>query len=247
MSSASTVIVTGGSRGLGADIIEALLNLEYRIATCSRSKSDTISEFEHRFGPDRFLWLDTEIGIEDQEERFVNAVVDWSGPRSLLGLVNNAGIAGEGILATFPSIDIERIIRVNLLGSLRMSRLVARQLLSQGSGGRIINISSIIGQRGYTGLSAYSASKAGMDGMTRSLARELGRRQITVNSIAPGYLETEMSSTLSARQRDQIINRTPLKRLGTTDDIAPLVGFLLSDNARFITGQTIVVDGGITC
>ena len=108
-------------------------------------------------------------------------------------------------------------------------------------------MSSIIGSRGYNGLAAYSASKAGLDGLTRALARELGRRQITVNSVAPGYLSTEMSSTLTTSQRSQIVNRTPLARLGTEDDVVGLILFLLSDEASFITGQTIMVDGGMNC
>ena len=153
----------------------------------------------------------------------------------------------DGILATFPNVETERIVDVNLLGTIRMSRLALRKMLADGTPGRIVNISSIIGSRGYTGLGAYSASKAGIDGLSRALAREVGRRGITVNSVAPGYLETEMSEGLAGRQRRQIVNRTPLKRLGTAADVAPLVRFLLSDEAAFITGQTIIVDGGITC
>jgi len=109
--------------------------------------------------------------------------------------VNNAGIAGEWILATYPNVNTEEILRVNLLGSIRMARLTLRTLLSARTSGRIINISSIIGTRGYTGLAAYSASKAGI-GLTRALAREVGARQITVNSVAPGYLDTGMSASL---------------------------------------------------
>jgi 3-oxoacyl-[acyl-carrier protein] reductase len=128
-----------------------------------------------------------------------------------------------------------------------MARSALRHLLRFNSGGRLINISSIIGLRGYTGLSAYSASKAGMDGFTRSLAREVGRRGITVNSVAPGYVETEMSSTLGPAQIAQIVRRTPLGRLATPEDVADAVLFLLSDQAGFITGQTLTIDGGITC
>ena len=152
----------------------------------------------------------------------------------------------EGILATFPNVDSARILEVNLIGALRLARLATRHMLSRSGPGRIINISSIIGSRGYTGLAAYSASKAGLDGLTRALAREIGRRGITVNSLSPGYLETEMSSILGQRQRQQIINRTPLGRLGKVEDVVPVLRFLLSEGARFITGQTLIVDGGIT-
>ena len=161
--------------------------------------------------------------------------------------MNNAGIAGEGILATFPTKDCEQIISVNLMSAMRLSRLALRVLLSSPVGGRIINISSIVGLRGYTGLAAYSASKAGMDGLTRALAREVGRRRITVNSVAPGYFETAISASLGEAQRRQIVNRTPLGRLGVVSDITPLITFLLGEEAGFITGQTLVVDGGISC
>ena len=113
--------------------------------------------------------------------------------------------------------------------------------------GRIINISSIVGLSGYRGLSVYSATKAGLDGFTRSLARELGARNITVNSVAPGYLTTEMTEELDSRQTRQIVGRTPLGRLGSPEDVAKVVAFIASDNASFITGQVIVVDGGISC
>ena len=173
--------------------------------------------------------------------------MEWIGQRQLYGLVNNAAIAGEGILATYPTRDCERIIAINLTSAIRMSRLALRVLLASPAGGRIVNISSIVGGRGYTGLAAYSASKAGLDGLTRSLAREVGRRRITVNSVAPGYLETALSASLAEPQRRQIVNRTPLGRLGAVSDVVPLVTFLLGDEAGFITGQTLVVDGGISC
>jgi 3-oxoacyl-[acyl-carrier protein] reductase len=172
--------------------------------------------------------------------------MQWKQSDPLYALVNNAAIAGEGILATFPNVDSERILSINLISALRLTRLALRVLLAQNRKGRVINISSIVGLRGYTGLAAYSASKAGLDGMTRALAREVGRRGVTVNSVAPGYLTTELSASLREDQRRQIINRTPLGRLGEAADVVPAIRFLLSDGADFVTGQTLVVDGGIS-
>lgn len=240
------VIVTGGARGLGLGLVEDLLAQGYAVATCSRKTNPRVEEIA-RQEPERFFWRACQIGVEAEEETFFNAVVDWLGERALYGLVNNAGVAGEGILATYPAVDIERILDVNLVGALRLSRLFLRVMLSRNWKGRLINITSIIGSRGYTGLAAYAASKAGLDGATRALAREVGRREITVNSVAPGYLETEMSASLGDAQRQQIVRRTPLGRLGTVADVVPLVRFLLSEEARFMTGQTLIVDGGITC
>jgi 3-oxoacyl-[acyl-carrier protein] reductase len=241
------VIVTGGSRGLGLAVVESLLQVGYRVATCSRRATAEVDRLSAARNADgSFTWLEAEVGSEDSEARFFQSVMDWAGADGLYALVNNAAITGEGILASFPNADSRRILEVNLLGCLRLARLSLRVLLRQRSAGRIVNVSSIVGLRGYTGLTAYAASKAGLDGITRTLARENGRRGITVNSVAPGYLETDLSSTLLPHQRAQIINRTPLGRLGTVADVAPVVRFLLSDEAAFITGQTIIVDGGIS-
>jgi 3-oxoacyl-[acyl-carrier protein] reductase len=244
---AKTIIVTGGSRGLGLALVRDLLARGYRVASCGRTTSSEIVALrdDERHGPN-LCWLECGIGREQEESAFFRAVIAWCGRASLFGLVNNAGIAGEGILATFPNVDTQRIVEVNLLGAIRMSRLASQVLLASPRGGRIINISSIIATRGYTGLAAYSASKAGLEGLTRSLARELGRRSITVNSVAPGYFESGMSEGLGQEQRDQIVRRTPLGRLATVEDIVPIVGFLLSPESAFVTGQTIVVDGGLS-
>ena len=242
------LIVSGGSRGLGEAIVRRMLCRGYRVSTCSRSKTDFIDEMSaHPDYGERFFWSGCEVGVAAEVDRFVKDAVAWAGTDGLYGLVNNAAIAMAGILATFPNIESERILQVNLLGALQMARAVSQVLLRQNGGGRIINVSSIIGTRGYNGLAAYSASKAGLDGLTRALARELGRRQITVNSVSPGYLRTDMSSTLTSGQLAQIVNRTPLARLATEHDVVGLIIFLLGEEAAFITGQNIMVDGGISC
>lgn len=240
------VVITGGSRGIGAAAVRALLEEGYFVSTCSRAPTDHIRSLQAdpRLG-ERFHYEAFDLARIEEYESFLEACVARGGP--LYGLVNNAGIAGAGVLATFPLVDCERIIRVNLIGPLAMSRAAVRHFLRHRRGGRIINISSIIGSRGYTGLSAYSASKAGLDGLTRSLARELGRLGVTVNSIAPGYVRTDMSAALSQEDLQQIVRRTPLGRLGEVADTVGLLKFLLSEDAGFITGQVILVDGGLSC
>jgi 3-oxoacyl-[acyl-carrier protein] reductase len=242
------VVVTGGTRGLGLEIVKSLRSAGYAIATCGRKLTGELEALlaspAHK---EQLFWKKCEIGRERDEEEFFGEVLAGRGKRTFWGLVNNAGMTGEGILTTFPNVDSERILNVNLLGALRLARLALRVLLEDRTAGRIVNISSVIGSRGYSGLAAYSASKAGLDGLTRALAREVGRRGITVNAVAPGYLRTDMSASLSEQQLGQIIRRTPLSRLGTADDVTPAVTFLLSDEARFITGQTLIVDGGISC
>jgi 3-oxoacyl-[acyl-carrier protein] reductase len=240
-------LVTGGSRGLGLAIVRDLLASGYRVGTCSRKPSPELRHLlEQHSSGNSFYWKDCEIGDAKGEEAFFAGFMKWCGRQDFYALINNAGVAKEGILASFPNIESEHILNVNLLAALRFARLALQVFLKRTGPARIINISSIIAMRGYTGLAAYSASKGGLDAMTRSLAREVGRRQITVNSINPGYLETDMSKSLGREQRDQIVRRTPLNRLGTVADICPFVRFLLSDEGAFITGQTHIIDGGIS-
>jgi 3-oxoacyl-[acyl-carrier protein] reductase len=229
-------------------MIEGLLADGYRVSTCSRAKSDNIARLlsDPELGQ-RFFWGPCQVGEAEEVDGFVRDAVTWAGEDGIYGVINNAGIAQAGILASFPNVESEKILKINLLGAIQTARAVSQYLLMRPGGGRIINISSIIGTRGYNGLAAYSASKAGMDGLTRALARELGRRQITVNSVGPGYVKTEMSSTLNTAQLAQIVGRTPLGRLASADDVLGVIRFLLSDAAAMITGQTFLVDGGISC
>jgi 3-oxoacyl-[acyl-carrier protein] reductase len=243
MSSAPLLLLSGGSRGLGLAIARSLLAADYRIATFSRKPTPEVEQLRSQH-PDRLHYFPGDMSDSASLSGVVMTVEKKIGP--IDALINNAGIAYDGVLAGMPPDQIEKLIGVNLTGALLLSRLVIRRMLLRNAG-NIINISSIIGIRGYSGLAAYSASKAGMDGMTRALARELGGKQIRVNSIAPGYLETEMTRGLNEFQRDQIIRRTPLGRLGLPSDVVGVVLFLLSPASAFMTGQTLVVDGGVTC
>jgi len=235
-------VISGASRGLGAAIAAQLLERGHTVSGFARQRTSELEDLERRH-PDRILTGVLDITSTESLDSFLAKARGRLGP--IFGLVNNAATVQEGILATLPEIEIERMIAVNLTAALRLTRLCVRDML-QNASGRVINISSIVGLRGYNGLAVYSATKAALDGLTRSLAREVGCRGITANSIAPGYMKSQMSAGLSKAQHQQIIRRTPLGRLAEFADVVPLVFFLMSEEASFITSQTICVDGGIT-
>jgi 3-oxoacyl-[acyl-carrier protein] reductase len=234
------IVLSGGSRGLGLAIVRDLLEAGYSVATFSRSRTDEVDELAAH---GNFLFGVVDVGQGEQLRRFLAEATERFGP--IYGLVNNAAVVQQGILATLPEVEIERMLRVDLEAAIKLTRLCLKDMLYHARG-RIVNISSIVGTRGYNGLSVYSAAKAGLDGFSRSLAREVGRRKITVNSVAPGYMRTDMSSGLSDEQLEQIRRRTPLGRLAEPADVTALIRFLLSEGAAFITGETILVDGGIS-
>jgi 3-oxoacyl-[acyl-carrier protein] reductase len=164
---------------------------------------------------------------------------------AIYGLVNNAGLGTEGLLATMHNSEIEALVQLNVLSPIILTKYVARQMMADGAG-RIINISSIIATTGYNGLSVYGATKAAATGFTRSLAREVGKLGITVNAIAPGFIDTELTHNLSDEARKRIAGRSALRRLPETDDVARMVDYLLGDGGRNVTGTVFTIDAGNT-
>ena len=237
-------LVTGGSRGLGAALVSGFLERRYAVATMSRKKTPFIEQMLRRPRKKDFLWSAVDARDGEALHNFVAEIADRFGRIDVL--VNNLGMAADGILPTMRAPDIVEAVQVNLTAALLLSQACSRVMLRQGRG-CIVNISSVNAIRGHAGVAIYSAAKAGLDGLTRSLARELGPRNIRVNSVAPGYFESEMVKGLTEEQKQRIVRRTPLGRLTSAEDVANAVHFLSSEQASFITGQILVVDGGITC
>jgi 3-oxoacyl-[acyl-carrier protein] reductase len=174
---------------------------------------------------------------------FVKGLRDEFGP--LYGLINNAGIGTEGLLANMHNTEIEDLVRLNITSPIVLTKYVVRHMMADGAG-RIVNMSSIIATTGYNGLSVYGATKAAATGFTRSLAREVGRTGITVNAIAPGFVDTELTQSLSEDQRQRIAGRSALRRLPEADDVARMVEYLLGDGGRNVTGSVLTIDAGNT-
>ncbi len=236
------VLVTGGSRGIGLAIARRLVGAGYNVIAVARRESEelkaVIAESEGRL---HFRVCD--LAVIDAIPAFAKLVRDEFG--AIYGLINNAGLGTEGLLATMHNSEIEALVQLNVLSPIILTKYVARQMMADGAG-RIINISSIIATTGYNGLSVYGATKAAATGFTRSLAREVGKLGITVNAIAPGFIDTELTHNLSDEGRKRIAGRSALRRLPETDDVARMVEYLLGDGGRNVTGTVFTVDAGNT-
>jgi 3-oxoacyl-[acyl-carrier protein] reductase len=234
-----TVLVSGAGRGLGLAISRRLIRDGYRVLGIGRNETAEFAGLA-MCGAAVFQPYDLSdlAGIHD----LVTGLTRVHGP--IYGLVNNAAVGLDGVLATMHASDITMTLTVNLAASIHLAKYASRSMLVQREG-RIVNVSSIIARTGFNGLSVYAASKAGLEGFTRSLARELGRANITVNCIAPGFMDTGMTSKLEDSKLEAIRRRSPLGLAGT-DDAAGAVAYLLGPDAARVTGTTLTVDGGST-
>jgi 3-oxoacyl-[acyl-carrier protein] reductase len=240
------VIVTGGSRGLGLGIAQRLTVAGYHAIAVARKPTSQLTsaiEAAECQNPGSFHFVPFDLAEIDAIPDLVKTLRKDFGP--IYGLVNNAGISFDGVLALMHNSQIEQLVRLNTLSPIVLTKYVVRSMMASG-GGRIVNIASITGFTGYSGLSVYAATKASLIGFTRSLAREVGRMGVNVNAVAPGFVDTEMTQGLEEEERDKIVRRSALRRLTEIDDVANAVEFLLSCKSKSITGTVLTVDAGST-
>ena len=233
-----TVLVTGCSRGIGLAIAKKLIQENYFVVGTSRSELD----FSNLLGSDRCLHIPVDISREDSISNLINSLDTKSIQVSCL--VNNAGITKDQLFMRMSIDDWVSVINTNLNGVFYLTRALIKQMV-KNKYGRIINISSVSGLMGNPGQVNYSASKAALSGFTKSLAKELASRNITVNNVCPGFIESDMTNELSASQIENALKLIPLQRFGKSDEVAGLVSFLLSNAADYITGQELSIDGGM--
>ncbi|WP_310910180.1 3-oxoacyl-[acyl-carrier-protein] reductase [Clostridium estertheticum] len=239
-----TAVVTGASRGIGRAIALKLAKHGANVVVNYRNSVDAVQEVVKEIEAlgVKVLAIQADISSYADVENMIKKSVEEFGSIDIL--VNNAGITKDGLLMRMKEADFDSVIDINLKGAFNCTRHVAAIMLRQRSG-RIINISSVSGLTGNAGQVNYSAAKAGIIGMTKSVAREFGSRGVTCNAVAPGYIQTDMTEDLSAKVKDTIMGTIPLKRLGRPEDVANVVAFLATDEAAYITGQVINVDGGM--
>ncbi len=238
-------LVTGGSRGIGRAIAIALAEGGRSVAINYRSNADEAKETLRlvQAAGGEGVCVQGDVGDSGDVDRFFKEVEDSLGRVAVL--VNNAGVRMDGLALSMADEAWDKVIRTNLFGTFACCRRALRPMV-RGRWGRIVNITSITGLRGNPGQANYSAAKAGVIGLTRTLAREVAGKGITVNAVAPGLIETDLISDLPAERFDALVAETPMKRAGAPKDVAGLVAYLCSDGANYVTGSTVVADGGLT-
>lgn len=243
MLSNKVAVVTGASRGIGRAIAIALAAQGAKVVASARNAealAELIEQIKSQGG--EALAVVGDVAVEDDANNLVKQAVDAYGQVDVF--INNAGITRDGLLLRMKNDDWDTVLDTNLKGAFLCTRAVAKVMSKQRSG-RIINISSVVGEMGNAGQANYCASKAGLLGLTKSVARELARRNVTVNAITPGFIVTDMTDDMTDKARDIMTEQIPLGRLGTAEDIANVVIFLASDQSAYITGQVIGVNGGM--
>jgi 3-oxoacyl-[acyl-carrier protein] reductase len=236
------VIVTGGTRGLGLAIVEKLLAEGYKAVATGRSCSTQLRRLMES-APDRVAF--EPYDFHDTAGIHQLAVRLGREHGRIYGLVNNAALGHDGILATMHEREIFELLQVNIEAPILLTKYLLRPMLLNGEG-RIVNISSIMADTGFSGLSVYGATKAALSGFTRSLAREVGRAGVTVNTVAPGYMQTDMTASLQGEKLESIKRRSPLGQLADVADVAAGVAYLLGESAAKVTGITLTIDAGST-
>lgn len=236
--------ITGGTRGIGKQIAITLAKDGYDIAINYRKENDDLENIKNEIEKTnaKFLAVKGDVTDFDSTQQMVNDIIKEYGKIDVL--VNNAGITKDTLLVRMKKEEFEDVIDVNLIGTFNITKNVIPYMIKQRKG-RIINISSVVGISGNAGQTNYSASKAGIIGFTKSLAKEVGSRNILVNAVAPGFIETQMTDILKDEVKEEISKKIPLKRMGTVEDVANVVKFLTSEDSSYITGQVIQVDGGM--
>jgi 3-oxoacyl-[acyl-carrier protein] reductase len=232
-------LVTGGSRGIGAAISRELAKAGASVALNYRAGQEAADEIAEEIGG---LAIQADVSNPEEVQALIERVEGELG--DIDALVNNAGVTRDTLIARMTDDDWQTVIDTNLRGTFNTSRGVSRKMLRRRAGS-IVNLSSVVGVHGNPGQANYAASKAGIIGLTKALARELGSRGVRVNAIAPGYIVTELTDVLTEEARGLILQNTPLGRLGEPEDVAGAVRFLCSDEAAFITGEVLLVDGGL--
>lgn len=236
-----TVIITGDSRGLGAQIVETLLQDEYEIVGISRNGSDRTEQFLEAY-PDRYSHVDFDLSTPEAVSDLYSDHLKPRGP--IYGLVNNAAMGYDDLVTNANEERIDEMFKINVQSPIVLSKYVLRDMMLNRTEGSLVHISSVSTATGYKGLSMYGSTKAALEGFSLSAAREWGERGIRSNCIAPGFMNTDMTSTLDESQKDRIYERTGLGEPTTRESVAAMVAFLLSDAARSVTGEVIRVDAG---
>jgi len=238
-------IVTGGTRGIGRAIVEALAkDLNADVLFVYNNCKECAREIEEQFENSNVsvVGIQSDVTSFEQTQEVIEKAISEFGKIDIL--VNNAGITKDNLLLRMSEQDFDDVINVNLKSIFNYTKAAFKPMMKQRYG-RIVNISSIVGIIGNAGQANYAASKAGIIGFTKSTAKEFASRNITVNAVTPGFIETEMTAKLNEKQKEALLTNIPIKRMGTAKDVANVVKFLCSDNAEYITGQVISVDGGM--